>query len=469
MRIAKSNQLRRLLQTQDVLLSVLGMAVFVDLLWVVGVLPTKAVVSHFNLLAFVAALSFAASVSYSPRLHHQSFANFLGAALRHAGIVTLGLAFILTLTGVDEPFNFFLGAYFVLLTSILLGNRLFLRWWYLEGRREHRSNYLKVIVVGSGRRAMNLIRSYKTNEDWSIEVVACVEPDKTYKPRLPADLQLIHGLDDFSELLAKEVVDEVVICLPRRMLGDIDPVLTACEEQGICIKFMADLHDAATDRYSLESVGEVPILNVDPVLQGTGQLVAKRLVDLVATVAILALLWPLFIIIAIAIKLDSPGPVFFVQRRVGLNKRPFQMYKFRSMRQDAESLMDELEALNEAQGPIFKIENDPRITRVGRFLRRSSMDELPQLLNIALGHMSLIGPRPMSERDVEKFDKGIQQRRFSVRPGLACLREVQGRSALSFERWLELDLQYIDTWSFALDMKIMLRLIPIVLSGKGAS
>lgn len=161
--------------------------------------------------------------------------------------------------------------------------------------------------------------------------------------------------------------------------------------------------------------------------------------------------------------------MFFKQRRVGLNKRPFNMFKFRSMHKDAEARLHEIEHLNEADGPIFKIANDPRITRVGKFIRRTSIDELPQLFNVVLGQMSVVGPRPMSERDVNQFSLGVQRRRFSVRPGLACLREVSGRSRLSFDKWLELDLQYIDEWSLWLDLKILLKLLPAVIKGEGAS
>ena len=152
-----------------------------------------------------------------------------------------------------------------------------------------------------------------------------------------------------------------------------------------------------------------------------------------------------------------------------MNKRTFKMIKFRSMVQDAEAKLKEIEHLNESSGPIFKMENDPRVTRVGSFIRRTSIDELPQIFNVLLGHMSLIGARPMSMRDVGLFSKGIQRKRFSVRPGLLCLREVSGRSQLSFDRWLELDLQYIEEWSLWLDIKILLRAIPAVLSGDGAS
>jgi lipopolysaccharide/colanic/teichoic acid biosynthesis glycosyltransferase len=177
---------------------------------------------------------------------------------------------------------------------------------------------------------------------------------------------------------------------------------------------------------------------------------------------------PLLAIVAVAIKRDSPGPALFKQLRVGQNKRRFLLYKFRTMLDGSERMQNEVEHLNEAAGPIFKITNDPRVTRVGRILRRASLDELPQLFNVLRGEMSLVGPRPMSVRDVNLFDRGIQRKRFSVKPGLTCLWQVSGRSNLPFEKWLELDLWYIEHWSLLLDLKILLKTIPAVFRGTGA-
>jgi lipopolysaccharide/colanic/teichoic acid biosynthesis glycosyltransferase len=190
--------------------------------------------------------------------------------------------------------------------------------------------------------------------------------------------------------------------------------------------------------------------------------------DLAVATLIVPLL-PVMGLIALAIKLDSTGPIFFRQERVGLHKRRFRMLKFRTMVPDADRRQAEVEHLNEAQGPIFKIANDPRITRVGRFLRRSSLDELPQIFHVLTGEMSLVGPRPMSLRDVDLFDQGIQRKRFSVKPGLTCLWQVSGRSNLPFSKWLELDLYYIEHWSLGLDLKILVKTVPAVLSGTGAN
>jgi exopolysaccharide biosynthesis polyprenyl glycosylphosphotransferase len=195
----------------------------------------------------------------------------------------------------------------------------------------------------------------------------------------------------------------------------------------------------------------------------------KRIIDFAVSLTLIVLLSPLFLVVAIFIKFTSPGPVFFVQKRLGLSKRRFSIYKFRTMVVDAEKKMHELEDLNEVSGPVFKMRKDPRITPVGRFLRKTSIDELPQLFNVLKGEMSLVGPRPLPVRDYEGFDQDWQRRRFSVVPGITCLWQVNGRSSVSFEQWMELDMQYIDQWSLWLDLKILARTIPAVLKGSGAA
>jgi exopolysaccharide biosynthesis polyprenyl glycosylphosphotransferase len=195
----------------------------------------------------------------------------------------------------------------------------------------------------------------------------------------------------------------------------------------------------------------------------------KRALDIVISILMLVLLAPVFALVALAIKLTSPGPVFFFQERIGLNKRRFSVYKFRTMVPNAEKLMPRLVSRNEVSGPVFKMKNDPRVTSIGRLLRRSSIDELPQLLNVLKGEMSLVGPRPLPVRDYEGFNHDWQRRRFSVKPGITCLWQVNGRSNISFENWMLLDLQYMDEWSLWLDMKILAKTIPAVMRGLGAA
>jgi exopolysaccharide biosynthesis polyprenyl glycosylphosphotransferase len=200
-----------------------------------------------------------------------------------------------------------------------------------------------------------------------------------------------------------------------------------------------------------------------------GPMVCKRLLDIIVSSFLLILLAPILLVVAMLVKFGSVGPVFFVQERVGLNKRRLRIYKFRTMIADAEKKQMDLECLNEADGPVFKIKDDPRVTRLGRFLRKASIDELPQLLNVLKGDMSLVGPRPLPIRDYQGFDQDWARRRFSIRPGITCLWQINGRSSLSFQEWMELDLHYIDHWSFWLDVKVLAKTIPAVLKGVGAA
>ena len=198
------------------------------------------------------------------------------------------------------------------------------------------------------------------------------------------------------------------------------------------------------------------------------RLVVKRLIDIVVSAGVLIALSPFLVVVSLLIKLESCGPVFFTQERVGYNKRRFKILKFRTMVVGSDQQQQALELLNEAKGPVFKIRNDPRITRIGKFLRRFSIDELPQLVNVLKGDMSLVGPRPLPIRDVERIELRWHRRRFSIKPGITCLWQVNGRSEIGFDEWVRMDLEYIDRWSLALDMRILLKTLPAVLQGPGA-
>jgi exopolysaccharide biosynthesis polyprenyl glycosylphosphotransferase len=357
---------------------------------------------------------------------------------------------------------------FAALASIAL---VLVRIWssyYFKRAVKNGAGLWRILIVGTGERAKTMARTLRAHGAWGIRVVGHVDPDPGRLGGRVDDALIIGSVRNISSCLKNNVVDEVIIAIPRSLLEDTKPIIRACEEEGIKLQIMADLFDVENARVTFSVVGPIPLLGVEPVFQDEYKVLVKRLFDLVVTTTAMPLVLPLMAIIGLAIKVDSPGPILFVQQRVGLRKHPFRMLKFRSMCDDAEKRLNEIEHLNEAQGPIFKIRNDPRVTRVGAFLRKTSLDEIPQLLNVLRGEMSLVGPRPMSFRDVDLFDRGIQRKRFSVKPGITCLWQISGRSNLPFETWLKLDLEYIRTWSLWLDIKILIKTIPAVLFSRGA-
>ena len=241
------------------------------------------------------------------------------------------------------------------------------------------------------------------------------------------------------------------------------------KQHGILVRLDTDIFDLKFAHARTEvTEGTSQIVGTSSGIDGW-QLLLKRVLDVASSLLLLIILSPLLLIVAALIKLTSPGKVFFAQKRVGLNKRQFTMFKFRTMVPAAESIQEKLAHLNEMTGPVFKIKNDPRVTPLGRVLRRTSIDELPQLFNVLKGDMSLVGPRAMSVRDYQFFSEDWQRRRFSVPPGITCLWQIQGRNSLPFEQWMVLDMQYIDGWSLWLDLKILALTIPAVLKGSGAA
>lgn len=288
----------------------------------------------------------------------------------------------------------------------------------------------------------------------------------------PVDQRLVLGeIDDFEGVIKRLWVDEVIVtgsCLqPER----IARLLTLCERADIQFNMLPGFLEIITTQSRIREVGGIPLVTVEEQILDRWNQSLKRLMDIVLTTGLVVLftpvLVPLFLLVALAIKLESPGSVLFRQQRVGKGGRPFDMYKFRSMRQDAEALRGGLLHLNEAEGPLFKIRKDPRITRVGSLLRRYSIDELPQIINVIMGHMSLVGPRPPFLAEVEQYTDW-QHKRFEVYPGMVGLPQVSGRSDLSFDEVIRLDLYYIENWSILLDIEILIKAVPVVLMGRGA-
>jgi exopolysaccharide biosynthesis polyprenyl glycosylphosphotransferase len=364
----------------------------------------------------------------------------------------------------------FLVVFWTTSTVVLIGSRIVLRDVLARIRRSGR-NLRQVLIVGSNRRAVQLAARIQRRPELGYMLLGFADdpwPGSDGSTALGHPIRT--DLQNLSQFLRDSVVDEVFICLPLKSHYErVQSIIEHCERQGIIVRLVGRLFEVRLAQAAAETFEDEAIVSLYTGPMAGWPLAAKRVFDVAGSLALITALAPVFVLTALAIKLTSRGPVFFVQERVGINKRRFHVLKFRTMVVDAERRQKALEALNEVSGPVFKIVNDPRITPVGRFLRKTSIDELPQLFNVFKGDMSLVGPRPLPVRDYNGFEEEWHRRRFSVRPGITCLWQVNGRSRLPFDRWMELDMQYIDQWSLWLDLKILFRTVPAVLRGSGAA
>jgi exopolysaccharide biosynthesis polyprenyl glycosylphosphotransferase len=377
----------------------------------------------------------------------------LGALLFHIQMVT----------------SLFLIFFWVASSSMIVSSRLILRV-SLGFLRKHGRNLRDIVIVGTNARALEFANRLVSRPELGYRITGFIDREW---PGMDVFVQsgytLLADIANFPQFLRRSVVDEVVIALPLRSMHEWASLIAgSCEEQGITVRVLTTIFDLKVRATTEELEGDALLTHPAGWVDGW-PLFAKRILDFAISLFALTLLSPLFLAAAILIKLTSPGRVFFVQRRVGLHKRPINVYKFRTMETGAEERLHEIEHLNEVTGPVFKIRNDPRITPLGRLLRKTSIDELPQLINVLKGEMSLVGPRPLPIRDYEGFNEDWQRRRFTVKPGITCLWQVRGRSAVPFQEWMELDLQYIEKWSLWLDLQILLRTIPAVIRGSGAA
>jgi exopolysaccharide biosynthesis polyprenyl glycosylphosphotransferase len=312
-----------------------------------------------------------------------------------------------------------------------------------------------VVLVGSHADNADILTLIKEHPEWGLNILGMINLNQ-------------QSVEDLVKMLHQYPVNCVIFTAGRTYLNEVEKAILACETEGVEVWLMADFIKTAIARTSFDEFHGRPMLVFRSTPEMSWSLVFKNLLDFVGAVIGLAVVGPFVMLpTAIAIKLTSPGPILFKQVRCGLHGRLFTMYKFRSMVTNAEQLRTELEALNEMSGPVFKISKDPRVTPLGRFIRKTSIDEFPQLFNVLKGEMSLVGPRPPIPGEVEKYDPW-QRRRLSMKPGLTCLWQIRGRNKIDFDEWMRLDLRYIDTWSLWLDFKILFRTIPVVIVGFGA-
>ncbi len=402
---------------------------------------------------------------------HGRFVSFEKIFFRVAKSIFLGAAGVILLlylvnqtAGSHLLMLLFLGLDLLLLTAYRADIHL---------RRKHGLNRREILVIGSRERAKELIGYVTANKNLGYHLIGCLEisPD-LLGTEVAEGVTVIGLMEDFRSILLERAVDEVVFALPLAKVEKVLDFISFAEEQGVNVRILPDwqipvlMYQPKVASVFIDQFVGLPTLVVSSVPHQDLALLVKYLLDYcLAAIGLLALL-PLFAVLAVLIRLTSAGPIFFRQERVGLNGRKFMLYKFRTMVSNAEKLKASLLGANEVDGPAFKIEKDPRVTKIGGFLRKTSLDELPQLINVLRGEMSLVGPRPPLAEEVAKYSHW-QRRRLSMKPGITCIWQVNGRNEVCFDEWMRMDLEYIDKWSLLLDFKLLLQTIPAVLLGTG--
>ena len=373
------------------------------------------------------------------------------------------LSFALRLN-TSRPLIFLFVFYQALLVTL---SRLFLslrgRW-----RSNPSADQRNILIVGSGAKAYEMGELISRYFEWGLRILGYVAADADGARELSKRVDVLGTVADIPRIVENNVVDEIIfVGSEPKDLDRLEEVLAVCKEQGIRTRVAADFFPAKVSRVSMEFLENIPVLTFSTTPDQPVSLLIKRAMDVAVSAALLVVLFPFIMVVALLIKLTSKGPIIYKQVRCGLYGRKFVLYKFRSMREGAEDVLWEIKHLNEMGGPVFKMRNDPRVTPLGRSLRKSSVDEWPQFWNVLKGDMSLVGPRAPLPEEVKEYTRW-QRRRLSVKPGITCLWQVSGRSEIDFHEWMMLDLHYIDNWSLLLDLKILLRTFPVVLLGKGA-
>ncbi len=337
----------------------------------------------------------------------------------------------------------------------------------LRNLRKRGRNFRDFLIVGTGTQAKEVLKLVEEFKFWGIKIAGLLSSNgEVLEPEFQK-YKILGNIFDLPKVIYSRSIDGVIFALPLAQVTELEEDFMLCEKVGVNVYLFSDFLRRKVAKTYFEDFSGVPFLSFSTIPQNFSTLMVKRIIDVFVSSALLIILSPLLVVVALMIKLTSRGPIFFKQLRVGLYGRKFTLLKFRTMFKDAEEKRHLLLDRNILKGPIFKIKDDPRITRVGRIIRKFSIDELPQLLNVLRGDMSLVGPRPPIPDEVEKYES-FQRRRLSMKPGMTCIWQVNGRNKIGFDDWVKLDLYYIDNWSLGLDFKILAKTVPVVLMGVGA-
>jgi exopolysaccharide biosynthesis polyprenyl glycosylphosphotransferase len=357
---------------------------------------------------------------------------------------------------------------FTLINFLFLALEKAALFFLARGLRKKGFNRKRILIVGSGDRTRNFIDNVNNNLGWGLDLIGIVKASSEGLSPETAGIKVLGTYEDIEQLLHANIIDEVVICVPVDQFGTIRKVMECCEREGVQIRIFSNFFGRLVKRVRVDQIYGMNIISLMDTQDDELKLYVKRFLDIVVSGVLLIILSPIMLIISIMIKATSKGPLLYQWDVIGLNKKPFRSWKFRTMVLHADQMKQELLGLNEMKGPVFKIRDDPRVTRIGKFLRKFSLDELPQLWSVFKGDMSLVGPRPAGPHELARYDSW-HRRKLSVKPGITCLWQVQGRNKISdFDEWVRLDLEYIENWSLGLDLKILLRTALAVFKGTGS-
>jgi len=386
-----------------------------------------------------------------------------------AGATTIGIVILITVNLLFRPllYSRLLFLYTAILVVIFIGISRGLITLLRSYLRRYGIGVERVMLVGAGDVGRMVMRTIAARPGLGYQLIGFLDDNPSKGSTDIGRIKALGPIENFTQILENQAVDLTIICLPWQSHRTVARLVNECEQIGVKVQVVPDLFQLTKNQMQVEELNGIPLISTRTLSIAGWNWLFKRIFDIAFSMLIAIFALPLGLLIALMIRLDSPGPIIYAQTRIGKNGQPFKFFKFRSMVVDADERRREIANLNQSTGPLFKIKDDPRCTRIGGFLRRFSLDELPQLINVLRGEMSLIGPRPNLPQEVEQYQEW-HKKRLSVSPGMTGLWQISGRSDLTFDEMVLLDIYYAENWSFGLDMSILLTTVPKVLLGKGA-
>ena len=459
----RAKVINRLLAIMDVFLAILAfnLALWLDNGHLALMQNKDTIILHFVLIAvwYILGTSLHLNQLFRSRPYSVVLFKCLSQVLFGTALLALSI-WLFQLSSINlKILGWFAGITLLLSFSAKMGS-----YFFMKRARSKGLNFLNVLVIGD-ESARPFLRQIMELKEWGYRIVAIMgtpELEKefgTVAPFLPPDTNV-------EELLRNQTIDELIYYKEDSNLKEIESLMHTTSEVGVVFRMYSSFFNILNNKTRLHYFGTTPMLTISTTPMNYLEMRGKDLFDRLFSATVVVVFAPVFVLIALAIKVNSSGPVFFKQKRVGVRGRKFFLFKFRTMVVNAEALKHQLEAQNEMDGPVFKMTNDPRVTKIGHFLRKTSLDELPQFFNVLMGDMSVVGPRPPLPQEVGQYESW-QFRRLSMKPGITCLWQVSGRNNIAFDDWMKMDLQYIDNWSLKLDFVIFLKTIRTVVRGDG--